>query len=142
MCQTLRLVLMIGFVLLLTTDVILTPSLYDHVTQRFWQHCPAGQDYDGIRCQGKVWLLSWQKSLQYCAGLDGQLLWRLPTRNELLQYYHHYGQQRLALRNLYWTSSTDAERPQLAWYLIPSVDWIYTNYKELDGISLCVADAH
>ncbi|MCX7086709.1 MAG: DUF1566 domain-containing protein [Methylococcales bacterium] len=141
MRQTIRLVIVIGFVLQLSADVWLISHAYDATTKKFWQRCAAGQVYDGMHCKGAVLLLSWQKSLQYCTDLEGRRAWRLPTRNELLAYYFQHGQQQLIWRNLYWTSSTDVERPQLAWYLIPGLDWMVTNYKELDGISLCVADA-
>lgn len=140
MRQKFKLSIITILILLFSADTLVSPYLFDIGTQKLWQHCPNGQHYDGSHCQGTIKLLSWQKSLQYCASLDSKLPWRLPTRNELLQYYYQHGQQKLHWRNLYWSSSTNEEQPQSAWYLIPGLDWVFANYKELDGISLCVAD--
>lgn len=99
-----------------------------------WQPCPAGQLLNKTECQGTALTLPWDKALNYCAQQD----MRLATRNELLNYYLQEHPVSLDIANLYWTSSTDLDKPELAWYLIPRLDWVYANLKELDGLVLCV----
>jgi len=115
-------------------------SYFDKQTQLYWQHCPAGQQMSFNRCYGTVKTLQWQEALRYCAALKtNQQSWRLASRTELLAYYHYYGTKKLPIINLYWSSSTDPSNPQLAWYLIPQLNWLYANLKELDGLVLCVS---
>ena len=99
-----------------------------------WLHCPAGQFFDNTQCQGTAITLPWDKALKYCATQN----MRLATRNELLNYYLQEHPTSLSIANLYWSSSTDLKNPDLAWYLIPKLDWVYANLKELDGLVLCV----
>lgn len=124
----------------LAADTKLQAFVFDATLQQYWQQCEAGMEYSGHACQGSAVALSWQKALVYCAALSPNKTWRLPTRDELLRYYALYGNKRLHLVNLYWTATTDVEHPELAWYLIPELRWVYTNYKELDGLVLCVAN--
>ena len=115
-------------------------SYFDPHTQLHWMHCPVGQKYSHNQCVGTVVTMHWDESLRYCAELGvGQLEWRLASRNELMQYYAHYNRQKMAVINLYWSSSTDASNSELAWYLVPGLNWLYANLKELDGVVLCVA---
>ncbi len=135
------LVVLSGIICSLVADAKREAFVYDPALQQYWQHCEAGMEYTGRTCQGSVLALSWQKALLYCAALSADKVWRLPTRDELMHYYARYGQKRLHIVNLYWTSTTDVEHPELAWYLIPELRWVYTNYKELDGLVLCVANS-
>lgn len=99
-----------------------------------WQRCPAGQLFTQDECQGIPTTLPWDKALNYCAEQN----MRLATRHELLNYYLQEHPVSLSIANLYWSSSTDFKKPELAWYLIPKLDWVYANLKELDGLVLCV----
>lgn len=123
---------------LLRTDGKTMQFFYAKETQQYWQQCEAGLEYVGNNCRGNPLMLSWQQALRYCADLPGN--WRLAKRDELFGFYMRFGRAQLHFVNLYWTSSTDSERPELAWYLIPELRWLYTNYKELDGLVLCLAD--
>ncbi len=110
-------------------------------SDKWWQACPAGQSLENQICQGRPITMAWHEALGYCASLSGKKTWRLPDRNELLNFYH-WPESRNALSfvNLYWSSTTNEDNPQMAWYLVPGLDWLYFNLKELDGLVLCVAD--
>ena len=123
---------------LLLTACHESPFYFDSQTQLHWQHCPAGQQLIFNHCRRTAKTLQWDEALRYCASLDNNQSWRLPNRTELLAYYSHYGTQKMAIINLYWSSSTEPNNPQLAWYLIPQLNWLYANLKELDGLVLCV----
>lgn len=99
-----------------------------------WQHCPAGQFFEKNHCRGNPITLQWDEALRYCA----KNKMRLAKRDELLDYYQQKHPASLNIANLYWTSTTDPQNPELAWYLIPKLDWVYANLKELDGLVLCV----
>lgn len=113
---------------------------FEQVDGYAWQACEAGLTYNGKSCRGQVRLLNWQEALNYCAKLEHVGRWRLPSREELLNYYVVKGRSALHFVNVYWTSSTDIENPELAWYLVPTINLMYTNYKELVGLTLCVAE--
>jgi hypothetical protein len=125
-----------GLILFLLLTGCSNPDVVQLVANKglLWQSCPAGQVLNKAECQGTAMTLPWDKALNYCAQLD----MRLATRNELLNYYLQETPVSLNIANLYWTSSTDADKPALAWYLIPKLNWVYANLKELDGLVLCV----
>jgi len=83
--------------------------------------------------------MHWDEALRYCADLNNSKLeWRLARRDELLNYYLHFGALKMNIVNLYWTSTTKPGNHQLAWYLIPKLNLLITNPKQLDGLVLCV----
>ncbi|NOT85857.1 MAG: DUF1566 domain-containing protein [Methylococcaceae bacterium] len=128
-------------VLLLRRDMPINSGVVIGSAHQVWQRCEAGLSYNGITCKGMALTVSWQQALSYCAALeDGTRTWHLPSREALMSYYHETGRSGLHFVNLYWMSTTDSQRPELAWYLIPGLDWVYTNFKELDGLVLCVSD--
>lgn len=125
-----------GLILLLLLSSCSTPDLSQVVENKnlLWRRCPAGQTFTQDECQGIPLTLPWDKALNYCAKQN----MRLATRNELLNYYLQQYPASLQIANLYWSSSTHLKNPELAWYLIPKIDWVYANLKELNGLVLCV----
>ncbi|HIL77387.1 MAG: DUF1566 domain-containing protein [Methyloprofundus sp.] len=135
-----KIVLLIGIYSLLIDCSREPQYYYDQQTRLYWMHCPAGQEYTGMLCQGNAVTMHWDEGLRYCAGLDsakGQ--WRLASRDELQNYYLHFGVLKMDIVNLYWSSSSPANRPDLAWFLVPKLNSTSTNLKELDGLILCVS---
>lgn len=114
-------------------------AYYDQLTRLHWMHCPVGQDYVDNQCQGRAKTMHWDEALRYCTTLDSAgYEWRLPKREELLNYYLHFGALKMNNVNFYWSSSTEPDNPELAWYLIPKLNVLFANLKELDGLVLCV----
>lgn len=111
-------------------------SYYEQQTGLYWMQCPVGQVYYEYQCQGVAKTMHWDEALRYCAGLGG--LWRLASREQLIAYYTSFGALKMNIGNLYWTSSTQSGHPELAWYLIPKLNILVANLKELDGLVLCV----
>ena len=83
--------------------------------------------------------MHWDEALRYCADLNySKREWRLANRDELLNYYVHFGALKMDIVNLYWSGSTQPANPELAWYLVPKLNSLFANLKELDGLVLCV----
>lgn len=114
-------------------------AFYDQQTSLYWTHCPAGQVFSLKQCRGTAKTMHWDEALRYCSEIDSaHRQWRLPKRDELLKYYLHFGVLKMDIVNLYWSSSTHPDNPELAWYLIPKLNLLFANLKELDGLVLCV----
>ncbi|WP_428355684.1 DUF1566 domain-containing protein [Methyloprofundus sp.] len=114
-------------------------AFFDQQTGLYWTHCPAEQVFTDQLCQGNAITMHWDEALRYCAELNNsKRQWRLANRDELLSYYVHFGALKMDMVNLYWTSSTQPDNPELAWYLIPKLNLLVANLKELDGLVLCV----
>ena len=89
--------------------------------------------------QGEPGQMSWGNALSYCVGLTlgGQSDWRLPNVKELRSLVD-YTRSGLLINTLlfpnahashYWSSTTNAYYPHLAWYVHFSYGLVYSYYK-------------
>lgn len=139
MKTTIKITLLLIFKLNLSACNSDAQSFFDQQTGLYWTHCPAGQIFSKNQCQGTAKTMHWDEALRYCVALDSaQQKWRLPKRDEMINYYLHFGILKMDIVNFYWSSSTYPNNPELAWYLIPKLNLLFANLKELDGLVLCV----
>ena len=99
-------------------------TVTDNSTGLTWQKCGAGQN-DDAGCSGKATPLRWQQALDYCNSLSlaGHSGWRIPNITELRSIVDDtkYGPaiDTTFFPNTnasdYWSSTTFAYNPSLAW---------------------------
>jgi hypothetical protein len=116
---------------------------HDKETGLSWQRCSS----DWIQCPEPL-LLDWSQALRYCHQLhwDQQQDWRLPNRHELISLINVNQRtpstvkllQAETRNNVYWSSSTDAEHPEKAYYSSFFSGYSYANYKIVQGHVRCV----
>lgn len=93
-------------------------------------------------------LLNWGQALRYCTQLQWESFtdWRLPNRTEILSLINR--QKRTPAisdflaqdtkDNVYWSSSTDSEQPELAYYISFFSGNSYANSKRVQAYVRCV----
>lgn len=141
-----------AFLFLLIIGSSATPYLVELIRQKqyvdknarlSWQYCspyPFG-------CPQPL-LLNWSQALNYCQQLtwDQQQNWRLPNRNELISLIN-WNQRTPAItsrlkettkNSVYWSSTTDLEHPEKAYYSSFFSGFSYPNYKIVQGYVRCV----
>lgn len=113
-------------------------------TRLFWQYCSP----TSLNSCPEPLLLDWGQALRYCTQLQWASFtdWRLPNRAELLSLVNR--QKRtpavndvLAQNtkdNVYWSSSTDSEQPELAYYISFFSGNSYANSKRVQAYVRCV----
>ncbi|HIG65345.1 MAG TPA: DUF1566 domain-containing protein [Methyloprofundus sp.] len=109
-----------------------------------WQYCRP----TSIQSCPEPLLLNWGQALRYCAQLEWKTYsdWRLPSRTELLSLVNR--QKRTPAINehlahdtkdtVYWTSNTDFQHPELAYYISFFSGNSYANSKQIQAYARCV----
>jgi hypothetical protein len=93
-------------------------------------------------------LRTWQQAVDYCAELNlgGKTDWRLPSRTELLSIVD-YSRINPAIDTIYfpncrsyfyWSGTTVADGPSLAWYVYFGNGYDYWGHKDYNDYVRCV----
>ncbi|WP_428355686.1 DUF1566 domain-containing protein [Methyloprofundus sp.] len=109
-----------------------------------WQYC---RPRLFAQCPEPV-LLDWGQALRYCAQLNWTDYqdWRLPNRSELLNLVNRQKRTPAITEvlanntkdNVYWSSNTDSDHPELAYYISFFSGNSYANSKQVHAYVRCV----
>ena len=119
-------------------------KIYKMETGLLWQYC---QSTFFISCPRPL-LLDWGTALRYCAHLNwaGYTDWWLPNRAELLSLVNRNQRvpavdvllRKVTKDNVYWSSNTNRQFPDQAYYVSFFSGNSYANSKYVQGYVRCV----
>lgn len=133
-------------VALYAADFLKQKQYHDKNTGLSWQLCSSAF----IKCPEPL-LLDWSHALRYCEQLNWnqQQDWRLPNRQELISIINVDQRTPSIIKplqsdtrnNVYWSSTTDSEHPEKAYYSSFFSGYSYANYKIVQGHVRCVRNS-
>ena len=130
-----------------TEPVAGQPVVADNTTGFTWQGCTAGLS-DSACGSGSATMFTWQDALNYCEGLSwgNQADWRLPNVNELSSIVDRRRVNpsidttafMATPSDYFWTSTSDAINPDLAWPVYFDDGYVYSDIKTYTDYVRCV----